>query len=85
MNSHIPAAVLLANGLNQHASELNARGIEHRAAISNDMPFDYYRLPSGEVVPVDATASKGARAIGFTEKSGRIVTAVLVRSVEVSE
>jgi hypothetical protein len=42
------------------------------------MRFDYYRLPDGRVVPVDATASKAAKTIGFTEIGGRIVTATLV-------
>jgi len=42
------------------------------------MVFEAYRLPDGQVVNVDATASKGAAVIGFTLKGGRIVDAVLV-------
>lgn len=44
------------------------------------MTFEFYRLPDGRVVPVDATASKGAPAIGFTLVGGRIVTALLVQA-----
>lgn len=44
------------------------------------MDFEMYRLPDGRVVPVDASASKGAATIGFTLKGGRIVTAVHVPS-----
>lgn len=40
------------------------------------MTFEMYRLPDGRVVPVDATASKGARTIGFTLTGGEVVTAV---------
>ena len=47
------------------------------------MEFERYRLPGGRVVEVDASASKGAAEIGFTEKGGRIVTAKKV--VEAAE
>jgi len=41
---------------------------------------DAYRLPSGEVVRCDASATKGARVIDFTLKGGQIVQATLVRA-----
>jgi hypothetical protein len=40
------------------------------------MPFQAYRLPSGQIVDVDATAAKGARIIDFTLAGGEIVQAV---------
>lgn len=46
------------------------------------MTFDLYRLPSGEIVPVDATASKGLQTITFTLRGGRIVKATLVSKGE---
>lgn len=42
------------------------------------MDFELYRLPDGRIIPVDATASKGAKVIGFTEKGGRVVDAEFV-------
>lgn len=41
-----------------------------------------YRLPDGRVVPVDATAAKGAPAIDFTLESGLIVVAREFRADE---
>ena len=40
--------------------------------------FQSYRLPDGTVVPVDASAAKGAPTIGFTLKGGEVVTATRV-------
>ncbi len=40
------------------------------------MEFTNYRLPDGRIVPVDATAAKGALVIGFTLKGGRVVDAI---------
>lgn len=40
--------------------------------------FQWYRLPDGRVVPVDATASKDARLIEFTLEDGQIVDAIQV-------
>lgn len=37
-----------------------------------------YRLPSGEVVRVDATATKGEPIIDFTQRDGSIVKATVV-------
>jgi hypothetical protein len=42
------------------------------------MDFELYRLPNGRIIRVDATASKGAKVIGFTEVGGRVVDATLV-------
>lgn len=39
------------------------------------MEYTDYRLPDGRIVPVDASAAKGARFIGFTLTGGKIVTA----------
>ncbi len=53
---------------------------EHRACplVLGGRTFDYYRLPDGCVVPVDASASKGADYITYTLKGGRIVVAMIV-------
>ena len=42
------------------------------------MTFTPYRLPDGRVVPVDASAAKGALIIGFTLTGGRVVDAIRV-------
>jgi len=46
------------------------------------MEMTPYRLPSGEVVMVDATAAKGAATIGFTLKGGEVVEATLWEPTE---
>ena len=40
------------------------------------MPVQFYRLPDGRVVAVDATAAKNAPTITFTLESGQIVDAI---------
>lgn len=44
--------------------------------------FDYYRGPNGEVLPVQATASKGQKTISFTTREGKQVDIELIRAAE---
>lgn len=46
--------------------------------MSEQRTFESYRLPDGSVVPVDASASRGARFIAYQLKGGTVVRASLV-------
>jgi hypothetical protein len=48
----------------------------------NNRTLTPYRLPDGRIVPVDASAAKGAAAIDFTLEDGQIVQATRVTAIE---